>query len=158
MIICLGRPSPTASSSLPAAQTVRAAPRRLFGLAPIGGYRAPSLALGAVGSYPTVSPLPDPLDSRLRAHSGPSAVCSLLPCPSPRGAQVLPGDLPCGARTFLDPSLALQTAIIAFCPEGKLTEAAGCWLLAAPPAESTLRLLGRWIPPRRSQQPAASSQ
>jgi hypothetical protein len=33
-------------------------PRRLFGLAPTGGCRAPSLALGAVGSYPTVSPLP----------------------------------------------------------------------------------------------------
>ena len=59
MIICLGQSSPTASSSLPAAQTVRAAPCRLFGLAPTGGYRAPSLARGAVGSYPTVSPLPE---------------------------------------------------------------------------------------------------
>ncbi len=38
--------------------TVRAAPRRLFGLAPTGGYRAPQLSLRAVGSYPTVSPLP----------------------------------------------------------------------------------------------------
>jgi len=29
------------------------------------------------------------------------AVCSLWPCPSPLGAQALPGSLPCGARTFL---------------------------------------------------------
>ena len=29
------------------------------------------------------------------------AVCSLWPCPSPCGAQALPGSLPCGARTFL---------------------------------------------------------
>ena len=34
---------------------------------------------------------------------GPSAVCSLLHFPSPRarGARVLPGTVPCGARTFL---------------------------------------------------------
>src|SRR5690606_21540990 len=30
--------------------------------------------------------------------------CSLLHFPSPRGARALPGTLPCGARTFLDPS------------------------------------------------------
>ena len=29
------------------------------------------------------------------------AVCFLWPCPSPCGAQALPGSLPCGARTFL---------------------------------------------------------
>jgi hypothetical protein len=34
----------------------------------------------------------------------PSAVCSLLHFPSPRGARALPGTLPCGARTFLDAS------------------------------------------------------
>jgi hypothetical protein len=58
MIICLGRPSPAASSSLPAAQTVWVTPRRIFGLAPTGGYRATAVTSGAVGSYPTVSPLP----------------------------------------------------------------------------------------------------
>jgi hypothetical protein len=68
MIICLGWPSPTTSSSLPAAfppfayarlgVSVRVAPRRLFGLAPAGGYRATTVASGAVGSYPTISPLP----------------------------------------------------------------------------------------------------
>src|SRR3569832_1407152 len=31
-----------------------------------------------------------------------SAVCSLLHCPSAHAAQVLPGTLPCGARTFLE--------------------------------------------------------
>jgi len=31
------------------------------------------------------------------------AVCFLWPLPSPYSAQVLPGSLPCGARTFLDP-------------------------------------------------------
>ena len=36
----------------------RAAPGSLFGLAPNGVYRAPSIALRAVGSYPTFSPLP----------------------------------------------------------------------------------------------------
>src|SRR6478672_9364477 len=38
--------------------TVWVTPRRLFGLAPTGGYRAAAVAGGAVGSYPTVSPLP----------------------------------------------------------------------------------------------------
>ena len=36
----------------------------LFGLAPNGVYRAASLALGAVGSYPTFSPLPRPKSRR----------------------------------------------------------------------------------------------
>ena len=36
----------------------RAVPGSLFGLAPNGVYRAPAIALGAVGSYPTFSPLP----------------------------------------------------------------------------------------------------
>jgi hypothetical protein len=38
--------------------SVRVTPRRLFGLAPAGGYRATTVTSGAVGSYPTVSPLP----------------------------------------------------------------------------------------------------
>jgi len=54
-----------ASSDLPGRQRggapVPAEPERpsLFGLAPGGACRAPFLAVGAVGSYPTVSPLPD---------------------------------------------------------------------------------------------------
>jgi len=45
----------------------------LFGLAPDGVFRAPSITLGAVGSYPAFSPLP--LDAR-------EAVCFLWHCPS----------------------------------------------------------------------------
>jgi len=63
------------------------------------GWGLPSrttLAPYAVRSYRTLSPLPDPL-------AGPSAVCSLLHWPSAHAAQELPGTLPCGARTFLDP-------------------------------------------------------
>ena len=42
----------------PGASMGRAIPDSLFGLAPNGVYRAPSITLGAVGSYPTFSPLP----------------------------------------------------------------------------------------------------
>ena len=76
--------------------TVRVAPRRLFGLAPTGGYPAIAVTSDAVGSYPTVSPLPF-----LRSYNRLRAVCFLWPCPSPFGAQALPGSLPYGARTFL---------------------------------------------------------
>ena len=103
-VIPLGVRSPARSSSLPAAsRSGRAVPRRLFGLAPAGVYPATSVAGGAVRSYRTFSPLPDPL-------ARPSAVCFLWHCPSRRRAchharhhaQALPGGLPCGARTFLD--------------------------------------------------------
>jgi len=50
----------------------RTAPSPLFGLAPDGVYRAALLARGAVGSYPTFSPLP--------RRTG--AVCFLWHCPS----------------------------------------------------------------------------
>ena len=67
----------------------------LFGLAPSGVYRATPVTRGAVRSYRTVSPLPV-------LPEEPSAVCSLLHFPSPRGARPLAGTLPCGARTFLE--------------------------------------------------------
>src|SRR5579884_3692047 len=91
MVISLGWLSPATSCGLPAARATRAGSRCLLGLAPTGGCRAASVTRRAVGSYPTVSPLP----------LGQRAVCSLWPCPSPYGAQALPGSLPCGARTFL---------------------------------------------------------
>jgi hypothetical protein len=47
-------------------------------------------------------PHPFTLACALGSRLGPSAVCSLLHFPSPRGARALPGTLPCGARTFLD--------------------------------------------------------
>ena len=92
MVISLGWLSPATSCGLPAAQTTRDGSRCLLGLAPTGGCRATPVARRAVGSYPTVSPLP----------FGSRAVCFLWPFPSPFGAQALPGGLPCGARTFLD--------------------------------------------------------
>ena len=58
-VIPLGAWSPTPSSSLPAASSSgRATPRCLFGLAPTGVCQAVTVARHAVGSYPTVSPLP----------------------------------------------------------------------------------------------------
>jgi len=93
MVISLGWLSPATSCGLPAAQTTRAGSRCLFGLAPTGGCRATSVAGRAVGSYPTVSPLPF-------GYKGRSVLCG--PVPSPLGAQALPGGLPCGARTFLE--------------------------------------------------------
>ena len=53
-----------------------------------------ALSPRAVGSYPTVSPLP-------RTLAGRSAVCFLLHFPSAHAAQGLPGTLLHGARTFL---------------------------------------------------------
>ena len=59
----------------------------LFGLAPCGVYRAVAIAGPAVGSYPTLSPLPDGRLQKLRSlarkeiQSRP-AVCFLLHWPS----------------------------------------------------------------------------
>jgi hypothetical protein len=102
MVICLGWPSPATSSSLPAAhrcRCCRCGPHLAAYLALLRlGVAVPlAVARSAVGSYPTVSPLP-----HLR-----EAVCFLWPCPSPLGAQALPGSLPVGARTFLEKACAL---------------------------------------------------
>src|ERR1044072_1942784 len=58
MVISLGWLSPATSCGLPTARTTRAGARCLLGLAPTGGCRAAPVARHAVGSYPTVSPLP----------------------------------------------------------------------------------------------------
>jgi hypothetical protein len=100
-VISLGARSPAPSSSQPAASwSRRTASRRLFGLAPAGVCRATPVTGGAVGSYPTLSPLPEPAVAR-----GPSAVCSLLHCPSraEARAQALPGNL------SLEPGLSSAT-------------------------------------------------
>jgi len=76
----------------------------LFGLAPGGVCRAPSVTLGAVVSYTTFSPLP-----RRRRGGIFSVALSVeegsLP-PPPRFSR---GTLPCGVRTFLP--LALSSLI-----------------------------------------------
>ncbi len=69
----------------------------LLGLAPGGVCLAGRSPGSLVGSYPTVSPLPDPSLLRL----WPSAVCFLWHFPSGRPAWELPSTLPCGVRTFL---------------------------------------------------------
>jgi len=54
----------------------------------------PTLTEGAVGSYPTFSPLPDNL-------LGHPAVCFLWHFPSPHGGSPLATIIPYGVRTFL---------------------------------------------------------
>ena len=49
----------------------------LFGLAPGDAYRASDVTIPAVGSYPAVSPLPDPLRLEGIPSHWPSAVCFL---------------------------------------------------------------------------------
>ena len=78
----------------------------LLGLAPDGVYHAVSLSADAVSSYLTISPLPfgsaqAKPEKRARPERSRRAVYFLLHFPSPRGARVLPGILPCGVRTFL---------------------------------------------------------
>jgi len=68
--IAPGLQQPTRGSERPAlasgAHTGRASPPLLFGLAPRGVFRAPDVAIRAVGSYPTFSPLPNALDRTRR--------------------------------------------------------------------------------------------
>ena len=62
----------------------------LFGLAPGGVYHAINVAINAVRSYHTISPLP-----------ALQAVYFLLHFPWAHTLQALPGTLSYGARTFL---------------------------------------------------------
>ena len=73
------------SSSL---HTGWASPPLLFGLAPRGVFRAPDVAIRAVGSYPTFSPLPNALD-RNRQPCGFPQVCR-------RGTSLTGGLIFCG--------------------------------------------------------------
>ena len=66
-IIPLGRGSRRDSSSLPEGCSSRAGSPLLFGLAPRGVFRASGVTTGAVGSYPTFSPLPNEAACRGRA-------------------------------------------------------------------------------------------
>src|SRR5678815_2313013 len=98
-VISLGRPSPAASSNLPAASRACARDGRCgphlaayLVLLRLGVTVPPRLRSGRWALTPPFHPYP------VLAHK---AVCFLWPCPSPLGAQALPGSLPCGARTFL---------------------------------------------------------
>jgi hypothetical protein len=74
-------------------------PSSLFCLAPHGVCRAPSITLGAVGSYPAVSPFPDgfPPGGLL------SATLSVTRSFRRRAPRLSPGMPPFGVRTFLPP-------------------------------------------------------
>jgi hypothetical protein len=113
--ISLRRRSPVASSSLPGTSAAFRPHRR-------GQRLRPCLALLRVG-FTMPLPLPaarwsltPPFHPCLCSTSPaePSAVCFLRHFPAPLGVRVLPGTLPCGARTFLDrpegrPRLALAS-------------------------------------------------
>jgi len=72
-------------------------PLPLFCLAPHRVFRAPSVALGAVGSYPAFSPLPRSCDRGGLFSVTLSVDRGFRPC-LPR---ILRGMPPCGVRTFL---------------------------------------------------------
>ena len=63
----------------------------LFGLAPDGACHAPFLTVGAVGSYPTVSPLP--VTSELVTGGLFSVALSLKPCRKARPRRELPATM-----------------------------------------------------------------
>src|ERR687888_293571 len=101
MVICLGWPSPATSSSLPAACPIGVGhttpliwPCSDWGLP---CHRCCQRRGGLLPHRFTLTP------HALASHvpSALEAVYSLWPCPSPFGAQALPGSLPGGARTFL---------------------------------------------------------
>ena len=102
--IPLGRPLPDASRNLPGRLARKRAWGRspapsLFGLAPGGVYHAGPVAGPAVGSYPTLSPLPG-----RREAAGRFAFCGTFPGVAPAGRY----PAPCfhGARTFLPRGLS----------------------------------------------------
>ena len=95
--IPLAPPSLAGSCDLPGGYERATLHASLFGLAPCGVLPAIHLAVNAVRSYRTFSPLPR------RAPFGDSieAVCFLCHFPSGHPDRGLPGALPCGVRTFL---------------------------------------------------------
>ena len=92
-----GHPSVRPTRGLP----LRAggSPMSPVGLAPGGGCRAARVAPDAGALLPHRFTL----TCDRRRTAGPSAVCSLLPCPAGRPALALASTVPCGVPTFLDP-------------------------------------------------------
>ena len=78
-------------------------PLPLFCLAPHRVFRAPSVTLGAVGSYPAFSPLPalNPPHGALTAGGLFSVTLSVDRGLHPCLPRILRGMPPCGVRTFL---------------------------------------------------------
>ena len=82
-------------------------PLPLFCLAPHRVFRAPSVALGAVGSYPAFSPLPRSCDRGGLFSVTLSVDRGFRPC-LPR---ILRGMPPCGVRTFLQDCSQRSSAV-----------------------------------------------
>ena len=80
------------------------AARSLFGIAPGGACRAGSVARPAVGSYPTVSPLPGASRWRTLRYSGRFDFCGAVRRIAPPGGY--PAPLLQGVRTFLERYIA----------------------------------------------------
>jgi hypothetical protein len=91
-----GHPSKRPTWGLPPVRGRTGRPCPTFGLAPGGVYRAARVTPGA-GAL-----LPHRFTIACAGRSPPSAVCSLLHCPSGRPDWPLASTLPCGAPTFLD--------------------------------------------------------
>ena len=135
--IHLGRRLRDASCGLPGCPARRRACSRpsvasLFGLAPGGACRAPFLAVGAVGSYPTVSPLP----GRERG-SRRSDFCGAVPGPANRPAGISPAPFLRGARTFLSCGISPLAGAAARPPDPAVIRA----LRAAPSRRQSISTL-----------------
>src|SRR5688500_6326622 len=109
MIICLGWPSPATSSSLPAASRPLSFDLLRVRVGMVGvGHTSPLIWPCSDWGLPCHlcyqrrgGLLPHRFTLTREALRPPHAVSFLWPCPSPFGAQALPGSLPDGARTFL---------------------------------------------------------
>ena len=97
--IHLRAPSPTRSSDLPACSGEQPSNARCLVLLQVGFTEPRRSPVVLVVSYTTVSPSP-----QLR---GAEAVSSLWHCPAGYPGWALPTTLLCGARTFLDTSVAV---------------------------------------------------
>jgi len=140
-IIPLGPGSLRDSSSLPEGRrshffkcnhTGRAGPPLLFGLAPRGVFRAPGIADGAVGSYPTFSPLPNAL---CRNWQAPRFPASLPPRPKPHRRFIF-----CGTFRSRVPGASLRPQNLKDRPPGVTRRVAPSWpaLASSPRPESGL--------------------
>ena len=101
-VIPLGGSLPIPSSSLPGRTSGRCI-SSLFGLASDRVYQAVCVTTTLVGSYPTVSPLPNSLRNQ--------AVYFLLHLPSSCLAWSLTSILPCEVRTFLSAKFAQRQPV-----------------------------------------------
>jgi len=101
-----GQPRGSERAALPTFRLASFVVASLCGLAPDGVCRAVPVTGHAVGSYPTLSPLP-----RRRCVISGGAVCFLLRFPRGHPHRALPGVLPCGARTFLPSRQGARPAI-----------------------------------------------